>query len=186
MCGIEAPLWNPGPLVLELHSKSLPRNWIKILPLATHQSVNVQPSQRSHTARAPSLQSLQLMEALVEEPGEVGLIPCNLLQGRLVRQEALPSHVPKIPLYLLGLKLGSFGLPLGASYGSFQQPFRLFVSGLGDLLYDRTHQPGCPALVAFPEVTVGKTRYRDTLEQLLRVYFSLGNFIGAPHRTPDD
>src|SRR5215212_7624623 len=114
MRDIVAPLWNPGPLVLELHSKSLPRNWIKILPLATHQSVNVQLSQRSHTARAPSLQSLQLMEALVEVPGEMTLIPRNLLQGGLVRQKALPSHIPKIPLHLLGLKLGSFGLPLGA------------------------------------------------------------------------
>jgi hypothetical protein len=97
------------------------------------------------------------------EPGEVGLIPCNLLQARLVRQEALPSHVPKIPLYLLGLELGSFGLPIGASYGSFQQLLRLFVGGLGDGLYDRTHQPGGPTLVTFPGVAVWKTRYGDAL-----------------------
>jgi hypothetical protein len=66
MRDIVAPLWNPGPLVLELHSKSLPRNWIKILPLATHQSVNVQPSQGSSAARPPDLQRLNLMESLVE------------------------------------------------------------------------------------------------------------------------
>ena len=50
--------------------------------LLARQSVNVQPSQRSDTARAPSLQSLQLMEALVEEPGEVRLVS-GYLRGRL-------------------------------------------------------------------------------------------------------
>ena len=44
MGGIVDLLWNPGPLVLELHGKSRPRNWMKALPLAPHQSVNVQPS----------------------------------------------------------------------------------------------------------------------------------------------
>jgi hypothetical protein len=43
MRGIVALLWNPGPLVLELRRKTLPRNWMKALPLAPHQSVNVQP-----------------------------------------------------------------------------------------------------------------------------------------------
>jgi hypothetical protein len=57
---------------------------VEILPLASNQSVHVQSSQRSHTARAPSLQSLQLMEALVEEPGEVGLVS-GYLSGRLHR-----------------------------------------------------------------------------------------------------
>jgi hypothetical protein len=84
MGGMVALLWNPSPLVLELHRKALLRNWTKALPLAPHQSVDVQPSQRSHTARAPSLQSLQLMEALVEEPGEVGLLAGNL-SGRLLQ-----------------------------------------------------------------------------------------------------
>ena len=92
MRGIVDLLWNPGPLVLELHSKSLRRNWIKILLLATHQSINVQPSQRNHTARAPSLQSLQLMKGLVEEPGEVGLVSGYFLQGLLLRQQALAAH----------------------------------------------------------------------------------------------
>src|SRR5918994_2361560 len=54
-------------------SKSLLRYWIKALPLTLRQSVHVQPSQRSHTARALSLQSLQLMEGLVKELGEVAL-----------------------------------------------------------------------------------------------------------------
>src|SRR5215204_458813 len=116
----------------------------------------------------------------------MGLVPGYLLQSLLVRQEALPSHVPKIPLYLLGLKLGSFGLPLGASYGSFQQLFRLFFGGLGDLLYNCPHQPGGPALVAFPGVAVWKTGNGDAIEQLLRVYFSFFYLIGALHCTPDD
>src|SRR5215207_941928 len=148
-------------------------------PLAFRQSVNVQPCQGSSAAYAPSLQSLQLVQSLVEPSGEMGLVPGHLLQDLLVRQKAHPSHVPKIPLYLLGFELGSFGLPLGTSNGSFQQLFRLFVGGLGDLLYNCPHQAGGPAFVAFPGVAVWKTGYGDALEQLFRVDFSLGNLIGA-------
>jgi hypothetical protein len=43
MRDIVALLWNPGPLVLELHRKSVPRNWMKALPLALRQSIYVQP-----------------------------------------------------------------------------------------------------------------------------------------------
>jgi hypothetical protein len=67
-----------------------------------------------------------------------------------------------------------------------QQFFSYFVGSFGDCLYDRTHQPGNPALVAFSRVTVGKGRHRDALEQLLWVYFTLGYLIGALHRAPDD
>src|SRR5215211_8076185 len=108
------------------------------------------------------------MESLVEPSGEMSLISGNLLKSLLVRQEALSSHVPNIPLYLLGLKFGSFGLPLGASDGSFQQLFRHFVGCLGDLLYNCPHQAGGPAFVAFPGVAVWKTGYGDALEQLFR------------------
>ena len=101
MRDIVALLWNPGPLVLELHRKSVPRHWMKALPLALRQSVNVQPSQGSHTARAPSLQSLQLMERLVEEPGEVGLVARDLLQGLIVWEEPLSTHPCQILLYSL-------------------------------------------------------------------------------------
>jgi hypothetical protein len=107
MGGIVALLWNPGPLVLELHSKSVPRHWMKALPLALRQSVNVQPGQGSGTARAPSLQSLQLMEALVEEPGEVGLVSGNLLQGLIVWEEPLTTHSCQILLYPLCGRLGA-------------------------------------------------------------------------------
>ena len=43
----------------------------------------------------------------MEEPGEMSLVARDLLQGLIVRQQTLPSYVPKIPLYLLSLKLGS-------------------------------------------------------------------------------
>jgi hypothetical protein len=58
MQGIVALLWNLGPLVLELHRKSVPRHWMKALPLAFHQSVHVQPGQWSGAALAPGLQRL--------------------------------------------------------------------------------------------------------------------------------
>src|SRR5829696_1945988 len=181
MRGMVALLWDPSPIVLELRRKTLPRNWMKALPLTPRQSVNVQPSQGSGTTCSPHLQRLQLVQSFVESSGEMSLVAGNLLKDVLVRQQALPSHVPKIPLHLLGLKLGSFGLPLGASDGSFQQLFRFFVGGLGDLLYNCPYQAGGPALVAFPGVTVGKTRHGDALEQLFRVDFSLGHLIGAIH-----
>src|SRR5215217_8547383 len=139
MRGIVAHFWNPGPLVLVLRRKSLPPNWMNALPLAPRQSVNVQPRQGSGAAGSPSLQGFELVQSLEEPSGKMGLVPSNLLQNLLVRQQALPSHVPEVSLYLLGLKLGSFGLPLGASDGSFQQLFGLFVGGLRDGLYDRPH-----------------------------------------------
>src|SRR5918992_481627 len=155
-----ALMWDPSPLVLELHRKSRPRNWMKALPLALRQSVHVQPRQGSGGARAPKLQSLQLMQGLIEPSGEMSLVTGNLLQGLLVRQEALPNHVSKIPLHLLGFELRPFRFEPGVPRGSLQQFFGLFVGGLGDCIYDRTHQPGGPAFVAFPRVTVGKTRHR--------------------------
>src|SRR5215212_11088268 len=149
MRGIVAPLWNPGPLVLVLRRKSLPPNWMNALPLAPRQSVNIQPRQGSGAAGSPGLQGFELVQSLEEPSGKMGLVPGNLLQGLLIRQEALPSHVPKISLYLLGLKHGSFGFPLGVSYGSCHQLFRLFVGGPRYGLYDRTHQPGTPVFVPF-------------------------------------
>src|SRR5215213_6713579 len=134
---------------------------MNVVPLTLHQSVNVQPRQGSGTTVSSGLQGFEFVQSLVETSGEMSLVSGYLLQGLLIRQEALPSHVPKIPLYLLGLKLGSFGLPLGASDGSFQQLFRLFVGGLGDLLYNCPHQPGSPTFVAFPGVAVWKTGHRD-------------------------
>jgi hypothetical protein len=56
MRGIVALMWNPGPLVLELRRKVLPRNWMKALPLALHQSVNVHPSQGSSTTGSSGLE----------------------------------------------------------------------------------------------------------------------------------
>ncbi len=47
MGGIVAHFWNPGPLVLELRRKILPRKWMNVLPLTLHQSVHVQPGQGS-------------------------------------------------------------------------------------------------------------------------------------------
>ena len=179
MGGIVALLWNLGPLVLELHRKSRPRNWMKALPLALRQSVHVQPRQGSGTARPPNLQCLEFVESLVEPSGEMSLVTGNLLQGLLVRQEALPNHVPKIPLHLPGFELRPFHLEPGVPRGSLHQFFGLFVGGLGDCIYDRTHQPGGPALVAFPRVTVGKTGHRHALEQFLWVDFPLGYFIGS-------
>src|SRR5215208_6738453 len=134
---------------------------MNVVPLTLHQSVNVQPRQGSGTTVSSGLQGFEFVQSLVETSGEMSLVSGYLLQGLLIRQQALPSHVPKIPLHLLGLKLGSFSLPLGASDGSFQQLFRLFVGDLGYLLYDRTHHPGGPALVTFPRVTVRKTGHGD-------------------------
>ena len=107
MGGIVALMWDPSPLVLELHSKSRPRNWTKALPLVLRQSVNVQPRQRSSTARAPSLQSLQLMDGLVEEPGEVGLVARDLLQGLIIWEESLTTHPCQVLLYPLCGRLGA-------------------------------------------------------------------------------
>jgi hypothetical protein len=66
MQGIVDLLWNPGPLVLVLRRKSLPRNWMNVLPLTLHQSVHVQPRQGSSTTGSPHLQRLQLVQSLVE------------------------------------------------------------------------------------------------------------------------
>src|SRR5215204_6612585 len=107
MRDIVALLWNPGPLVLELRRKTLPRDWMKAISLALRQSVDVKPRQGSGAARAPSLQSLQLMEGLVEEPGEVGLIARDLLQGLIVWEEPLTTHPCQILLYPLGGRLGA-------------------------------------------------------------------------------
>src|SRR5215207_1370414 len=159
---------------------------MKAIPLALHQSVHVQPGQRSGAARAPDLQPLKLVESFVEPSGEMSLVSCYLLQGLLVRQEALPSHVPKFLLHLLRFPLRPFHLEPGTPGGSLQQVFRPFLSGLGDGLYDRTHQPGGPALVAFPRVTVGKTGHRDTLEQFLWVDLSFDNLIGTLYCIPDN
>jgi hypothetical protein len=41
MRSIVTLLWNPGSLVLEPPRKSLPRHWMKALPLAPRQSVHV-------------------------------------------------------------------------------------------------------------------------------------------------
>jgi hypothetical protein len=107
MGGIVALLWNPGPLVLELRRKSLPRNWMKALPLALRQSVNVQPSQGSDTTGSPHLQRLQLMQRLVKQSREVGLVSGYLLQGLLVRQQTLAAHPRQVLLYPLGGRLGA-------------------------------------------------------------------------------
>src|SRR5215211_2439915 len=85
----------------------LERKCINALPLAPRQSIHVQPGQRSGTTRAPSLQSLQLVEALVEEPGEVSLVARDLLQGLIVWQQALSTHPCQILLYSLCGRLGA-------------------------------------------------------------------------------
>src|SRR5215213_1001898 len=107
MRGIVALLWNPGPLVLVLRRKSLPPNWMNALPLAPRQSVNVQPRQGSGAARAPKLQCLQLVESLVEESGQVGLVASDLLQGLLVWEKPLTTHSYQILLYPLCGRLGA-------------------------------------------------------------------------------
>jgi hypothetical protein len=116
----------------------------------------------------------------------MGLISGNLLKGLLVRQQALPTHVPKIPLYLLSFELRPFHLEPGVPRGHLQQFFGLLVGSFGDRLYDCAQQLGSPALVAFPGVALWKTGDGDALEQLLRVDFSLGHFICALHCTPDN
>ena len=107
MRDIVALLWNPGPLVLELRRKSLPRNWMKAISLALRQSVDVKPRQGSGAACPSDLQSLQLMEGLVEEPGEVGLIARDLLQGLIVWEQPLTTHPCQILLYPLCGCLGT-------------------------------------------------------------------------------
>jgi hypothetical protein len=47
------------------------------------------------------------MEALVEEPGEVGLVARDLLQGLIVWEEPLTTHPCQILLYPLGGRLGA-------------------------------------------------------------------------------
>src|SRR5215212_1120457 len=167
MGGIVALLWDPSPLVLELRRKSLPRNWMKALPLALRQSVHVQPSQGSDTTGSPHLQRLQLMHRLVKQSREVGLVSGYLLQGLLVRQETLPSHVPKVSLYLLSFLLRPVRFEPGVPRCRLQEFFGLFASSFSDLLHNRSHQAGGPALIAFPRVTVWKTGYGDALEQFL-------------------
>jgi hypothetical protein len=99
--GIVALLWNPGPLVLELHRKSFPRNWMKALALAPRQSVHVQPGQGNGTTGASHLQGFELVEGLIEPSGEMSLVAGDFLQCLLIGKQVLPSHVPKIPLHLL-------------------------------------------------------------------------------------
>src|SRR5829696_3624779 len=116
----------------------LARECMNALPLAPRQSVNVQPSQGSSAARPPDLQRLKLMQTLVEPSCEMCLVSSYLLQSLLVRQKALPGHVPKIPLHLLGFNLSPLHFESGAPGRCLQQLFRLFVGGLRDGLYDRT------------------------------------------------
>jgi len=61
MRGIVALLWNPGPLVLELRRKTLPRHWMKAITLPLRQSVHIQPRQGSGTTSSPHLQRLKLI-----------------------------------------------------------------------------------------------------------------------------
>src|SRR5215207_10647350 len=85
--------------------KALPRDWMKALTLALHQSVHVQPGQRSGSARAPDLQGLKLVQGLVETSGEMGLVADNLLQDLLIGKQALPAHPFQILLYTLNCLL---------------------------------------------------------------------------------
>ena len=120
------------------------------LPLAIYQSVNVQPRQGSGASGSPYLQRLKLMESLVETSGEMGLVSGYLLQGFLVRQEALPAHPLQIPLYLLRSLLGFLHLPLGASHGRFEHRLGTFPVGRGGDLFDRAlEEAGGPALEFF-------------------------------------
>ena len=125
----------------EVRSIHPARKEVMALHLVGHQAGHVQPGQGRGAARAPDLQGLKLTESLIKPPGEMCFIAGHFLQSLLVGKQALSGHIPKVSLYLLSLKLGSFGLPLGASDGSFQQLFRLFVSSFGYLLYDRTPKP---------------------------------------------
>ena len=107
MRGIEAPLWNPGPLLLEPRRKSFPRNWMKALPLALRQSVNIQPGQGNGTTGSPHLQRLKLMQRFVKQSREMGLVASDLLQGLLVWEEPLTTHSCQILLYPLCGRLGT-------------------------------------------------------------------------------
>ena len=65
----------------ELPRKALPRDWMKALTLALHQSVHVQPGQRSGSARPPELQGFELVQGLEHQARVVRCIAGNLLQA---------------------------------------------------------------------------------------------------------
>ena len=79
---------------------------MKILPLASHQSVNVQPRQGSNTTASSGLQGLLFVQSLVEW----GLVSGNLLQDILVWQQTLPTNPLEIPLHLLRRVLLAYDL----------------------------------------------------------------------------
>ena len=73
---------------------------MKILPLASHQSVHVPPRQGSNTTGSPRLQRSQFVQSLLESSGEMGFVSGNLLQDIFVWQQALPTHPLEIPHHL--------------------------------------------------------------------------------------
>jgi hypothetical protein len=72
----------------------LPGTWVKAVPLAPRKTIHVETGQRSGAAGSSGLQGLELVHSLVETSGEMGFVSSYLLQGLLVRQQALPAHVP--------------------------------------------------------------------------------------------
>ena len=74
----------------------------------------------------------------------MSLVSSNLLQGLLVRQQALPTHLLDIPLYLLCRLLLADDAP-GRVGGHLTQRLRLLLGGSG--IYARPHRSGLPGFV---------------------------------------
>jgi hypothetical protein len=93
------------------------------MPLVSRQSIHIQPCEGSSTTGSSGLQGFEFVQSFVETSGEMGLVAGNLLQGSLVRQQALSTHPLEVPLYLLRTLLGFLHLPLG-DLGQRQQTSR--------------------------------------------------------------
>ena len=132
---------------------------MKILPLASHQSANVQPRQGSNTTASSGLQRLLFVQSLVEPSGETGLVSGNLLQDILVWQQTLPTHPLEIPLHLLRRVLLAYdllwarpaddpgpsrGYALPAGTSPVRSSRRPWGGGIMLIVVDRDYPPGSP------------------------------------------
>src|SRR5919112_3540218 len=104
----------------------------------------------------------------------MSLVSGYLLQGLIIRQEALPTHPFEILLNLLCCLLLADDVPPGTVGGYLQQFLRILLGGPSDGLYARPHRPCAPAVEILP--LLGILRHPgngDPIQQILWGYFPL-------------